>query len=150
MDSASACARKAVARSFAPVGAKGANGLPSELRFGFPASARLKRRADFQKVYQHGFRIAGQHVVFFVARGQGRFGVTASRKVGSAVRRSRSKRRLRELYRLHRAELPAGVWDVVANARWSCATAPWHELERDFAKLCAARRTQHGAAERRG
>jgi ribonuclease P protein component len=150
MDSVSACARKADAMSFAPVAAKGANGLPSELRYGFPASARLKRRVDFQKVYQHGFRVAGQHVVFFVTRGQGRFGVTASRKVGSAVRRSRSKRRLRELYRLHRADLPAGQWDVVANARRSCATAPWHELERDFARLCAAQWVQRGTPERRG
>lgn len=115
-----------------PVGARGANGLPSEHRFRFPASKRLKRRADFQKVYRHGRRVTGKHVVFFLIQGEGRFGVTASRKVGSAVRRSRCKRRLRELYRLHRHVMAQGPWDVVVNARASCATAPWHELEHDF------------------
>jgi ribonuclease P protein component len=62
----------------------------------------------------------------------GRFGVTASRRVGGAVVRSRCKRRLRELYRLHRPELAGMAVDMVANARVSCASAPWLELERDF------------------
>ncbi len=50
----------------------------------------------------------GRHVVVFLMRAEndeGRFGVTASRRVGGAVVRSRCKRRLRELYRFHRRGL---------------------------------------------
>ena len=62
----------------------------------------------------------------------GRLGVTASRRVGGAVVRSRCKRRLRELYRAHRAEFSAAALDVVLNARRSTASAPWVELEKDY------------------
>ena len=75
---------------------------------------------------------------------EGKFGVTASRRVGSAVVRSRSKRRLRELYRLHRHEF-LGL-DAVANARSSTASAPWEELEQDF--LVSARRAIEIASRR--
>ncbi|MBD3854992.1 MAG: ribonuclease P protein component [Acidobacteria bacterium] len=107
----------------------------SEQRFHFPAKARLKRRADFQRVYKDGARAAGRHVVVFLMRAEaheGRFGVTASRRVGGAVVRSRCKRRLRELYRTHRHEFDGFPADTVINARRSCASVPWSELEQDF------------------
>jgi len=69
---------------------------------------------------------------------EGRFGVTASRKVGNAVVRTRSKRRLRELYRHRRASSIVASVDLVANARRSCARAPWSSLEKDF-DLCLER-----------
>ena len=65
-------------------------------------------------------------------RQHGRFGVTASRKVGGAVVRSRCKRRLRELYRLHNREFEGCAVDMVVNARQSVSQAPWNELEHDF------------------
>jgi ribonuclease P protein component len=73
-------------------------------------------------------------MVLFAVRteGESRFGVTASRKVGNAVIRARSKRRLRELYRLRRPTELTDALDLVANARRSCARAPWRVLVRDF------------------
>ena len=68
--------------------AKAGSGLPSERSEGFPARFRLKRRADFQKVYSHGDRVTGRYVVLFVMRAErtvGRFGVTVTRRIGSAV-----------------------------------------------------------------
>lgn len=124
-----------VVRSFRRAGEKVASGLPSEPRLGFPASARLKRRADYQKVYKHGVRVIGRHVVLFFLQSPGRggrFGVTATRKIGGAVVRNRAKRRLRELYRLRRRDGAGLACDIVANARRSSATAPWAELEKDF------------------
>jgi ribonuclease P protein component len=79
--------------------------------------------------------------VLFVMRaeeGDGRFGVTASRRIGGAVERARAKRRLRELYRLSRSHLADAAYDVVANARKSCVKAPWGELQREFSR-CLAR-----------
>ena len=86
-------------------------------------------------MYRDGVRVPGRHVVVFLMRADvrlGRFGVTASRRAGGAVVRSRCKRRLRELYRIHRKELDCAAVDIVINARRSCATAPWAELEREF------------------
>ena len=124
-----------VVRSFRRADAKVASGLPSERRLDFPASARIKRRADYQKVYKHGVRVTGRHVVLFILLSRervGRFGVTASRRVGGAVVRNRAKRRLRELYRLYLRDRSGSAHDIVANARRSSATAPWMELEEDF------------------
>jgi ribonuclease P protein component len=61
-----------------------------------------------------------------------RLGVTASRRLGSAVVRSRCKRRLRELYRRHRAELAGLNADIVLNARRGCDEAAWGELEDEY------------------
>lgn len=74
-------------------------------------------------------------MVLFAVRtddGTSRFGVTASRKVGNAVRRARSKRRLRELWRHRQAESVLESLDLVVNARRSCARVAWRVLERDF------------------
>ena len=134
--------------SSARVAAGGASGLLSERRFRFPAKARLKQRADFQRVYRDGARAVGRHVVVFLMRAdahEGRFGVTASRRVGNAVVRSRCKRRLRELYRTHRQELDEFPADMVVNARGSCASVPWTELERDF--LACVHRAVNKAAQ---
>jgi len=123
--------------------------LLSERRLHFPAKARLKRRADFQRVYRDGVRASGRHVVVFLMRvdaHDGRFGVTASRRVGGAVVRARCKRRLRELYRIHRHEFAGFPVDTVVNARHSCASAPWAELERDF--LTSVRRALKQAEQR--
>jgi ribonuclease P protein component len=135
MGSGCACVPREAARSSARAAARGASGLLSERRHQFPVTVRLRKRADFQRVYREGVRVSGRHVVVFLmpADGRhGRFGVTASRKVGGAVVRSRCKRRLRELYRIHGRELKGRAVDIVANARKSVGLAPWVELEADF------------------
>jgi ribonuclease P protein component len=71
--------------------------------------------------------------------------VTASRRVGGAVARSRCKRRLRELYRIHQHVFEGSPADVVVNARSSSAIAPWKELERDF--LATVQRALKTAAQ---
>lgn len=73
-------------------------------------------------------------MVFFALKtdGEGRLGVTASRKIGNAVVRSRCRRRLRELYRLHQWQHPLPIVDLVVNARHSCPSASWAALETDF------------------
>jgi ribonuclease P protein component len=60
--------------------------------------------------------------------------VITSRKVGSAVERTRTRRRLREIFRLHRGGLPPGLWMVVvarraaAVANFSALRGEWREL----------------------
>jgi ribonuclease P protein component len=146
------CDPRAVVRSFVRDDARVVSGLPSEGRRGYPAYLRLKQRADFQRVYRRGVRVTGRYLVLFLMPTDGhtgRFGVTASRRVGGAVVRSRCKRRLRELYRLHREVLGGREFDMVANARNGCATAPWDGLERDFLH-CLRRGLDSAATARLG
>lgn len=79
--------------------------------------------------------------------GSSRFGVTATRKIGNAVIRSRAKRRLRELYRLRQSTNVIETMDLVANARRSCVRVPWQILERDF-NYCLARLSERMSADR--
>ena len=51
-----------------------------------------------------------------------RFGWSIKKALGTAVRRNRIRRRLREILRLHRQEIAPG-WDIVIHPRSSAATA---------------------------
>lgn len=60
-----------------------------------------------------------------------------SRKFGGAVARNRMKRRLREIFRNHRAMLPAGL-DVVVNVRQGAGAKPFATIEREFSEQMRA------------
>ena len=68
--------------------------------------------------------------------GENRVGFTVTVKLGHAVVRNRIRRRLREIYRLHEAALPAG-WDIVAVARTRAVEASYAELEKYFLRAAA-------------
>ena len=57
--------------------------------------------------------------------------MTASKKVGKAVRRNVVKRRVREVFRQHKHELPPNV-DLVVVARPTAAEASAAELEKQW------------------
>lgn len=63
-----------------------------------------------------------------------RCGVITSRKVGTAVERVRTRRRLREIFRLHRGLLPAGLWLVVV-ARRAAVAVPFSALAGEWRAL---------------
>jgi ribonuclease P protein component len=65
-----------------------------------------------------------------------RFAFVAGRHIGSAVRRNRVKRRLREIVRLRLADVEAG-WDCMLIARPAAAEASFAELERAVVQLFA-------------
>lgn len=79
------------------------------------------------------------------AAGQGRLGLTATRKVGCAVVRNRARRLLREAFRRH-PEAFAG-WDIVVNVRASAARRGARHLEEELLALAARARK---ALARRG
>jgi ribonuclease P protein component len=98
------------------------------------------RTADFRLVYDHGFRVSGPlFAAFCRARETGfddgpRLGLTVPRAVGKAVVRNRIKRRLREVFRLHRSKL-APKWDIVLNPRRAALEAEFTALERELGKV---------------
>lgn len=82
-----------------------------------PASLRLKHRFDFLRIQRDGGRAQTPHFVLLVTGGAGqRVGITVTKKVGNAVARNRIKRVVREVFRLHRRELPDGC-DLVLIAK---------------------------------
>jgi ribonuclease P protein component len=95
------------------------------LDFSFPKEARLRTRAEFLRVYEHGKRIEGRFMTVFILPSDKplqRVGITATKKaIGKAHDRNRAKRLLRETFRLSKAELDTVEtrYDMVLNARRS-------------------------------
>ena len=95
------------------------------LSFDFPKEARLRKRAEFLRVYEQGTRIEGRYMTVFILPnrlGRHRAGITATRKaIGKAHDRNRAKRLLRETFRLSCIELGNFEMksDWVLNARRS-------------------------------
>lgn len=86
---------------------------------GAPAG-RLKKRRDFLRTAARGKRAARPGLVLQAAPGQEgclRVGFTVTKKVGNAVVRNRTKRRLREAARLTLPTLHAQGWDLVLIGR---------------------------------
>ncbi len=79
---------------------------------------RLRRRADFQRVYDQGTRLHGRFMTLVVlpnALEVTRLGIVATRKLGGAVRRNRAKRLVREVFR--RCRIATGLDVIVAPRR---------------------------------
>jgi len=88
---------------------------------GAPTSAnRVRKRAEFLEIQGQGARVNGDCLVFIVKRRpEGaplRLGITASRKIGGAVQRSRARRLIREAFRAVFSELPSAL-DIVVIVR---------------------------------
>ena len=91
---------------------------------------RIRKKSDFASLYRDGGRFRGRYFTL-IFRGNGlghsRLAVVASRKVGSAVVRSRIKRRFRELFRRNKALLGAPL-DLIVVSRPEAGEAAWPEL----------------------
>jgi ribonuclease P protein component len=87
--------------------------------FSFLKPERLLKRSDFVKLNRAGKRFHATHFVV-IAKKNGldmtRMGVTVGKKVGNAVIRNRTKRLMREFFRLNKPRLPVG-YDFVFVAK---------------------------------
>lgn len=98
----------------------------------------LKKNSDFRRLYAKGRQVVLPTLVIYLRRrgsGESRVGFTVSTKLGHAVLRNRIRRRLREIYRLHKDELCPGA-DMVVVARSRSAEASYRTLEREFLAAC--------------
>jgi ribonuclease P protein component len=91
----------------------------------------LKAHKEFGLVYNRGKSAHSRScVVFYLPKnGEKKIGYTASKKVGNAVIRNRSKRRLRVLWRENQDTLQDGHYVFVAKA--SLHQIPFNTLQKD-------------------
>jgi ribonuclease P protein component len=66
--------------------------------------------------------------------GASRFGISVKKALGGAVVRNRIRRRLREILRRNRTEIPAG-WDIVIHPKATVARAEFAPLETELVRL---------------
>jgi ribonuclease P protein component len=101
----------------------------------FRPNEHVRRRADFEQIYESGARVSGRFMTVFASATReptARLGIAATRKIGGAVVRNRAKRLVRELFRHHK---PAESLDVVVVPRREFLDAPYSTLEREFSLL---------------
>ena len=101
----------------------------------FRPDERIRRRPEFQRVYELGARIHSRYATLFVLPNRlavGRLGIAVTRKLGGAVQRNRAKRLIREVFRRNKI---APGFDVVVIPRRELLDATLSALEADYRAL---------------
>ena len=97
---------------------------------------RLTRRAEFLRVAKSGRKAAVHGLVLQALprddTGPARLGFTVTKKVGNAVIRNRTRRRLREAARLLLREQPVQGMDLVLIGRDNTRARPFADLMDDL------------------
>jgi ribonuclease P protein component len=106
-----------------------------------PEPQRLKRRADFLRVAAKG-RKAPVHGLVLQAlvrgdAGPARVGFTVTKKIGNAVARNRTRRRLKEAARLLLRGQALPAVDLVLIGRDATGKRPFADLIEDFRRALA-------------
>jgi ribonuclease P protein component len=100
-------------------------------------SRRITAR-DFATIFAARRRASDSHLLLYGAANSlphTRFGLSVSRKLGSAVRRTAIKRRLREAFRLSQHDLPGGLDLVLIPQRETARSAGVIDYRRSLVEL---------------
>lgn len=109
--------------------------------FGFPVQLRLRKPAEFKKVFADPFRSTDKYFTVLAISNKhnySRLGLAIAKKnIKQAVKRNKIKRSVRENFRLQQHQL--GNLDIVVLARREAAMASQHvlrlSLERHWLRL---------------
>ena len=99
-------------------------------------SMSLKKNHIFRKLYSSK-GVANSYFVLYARpnrSGSNRIGITVSKKLGHAVVRNRTRRRIREIYRLNEDKFLPG-WDIVVVARTKAVFADFESLTSAYLHL---------------
>ena len=97
----------------------------------------IKQNHEFRRLYSKGKSAVCPCLAVYCRRnrfGKNRLGLTVGTKLGKAVIRNRTRRRIREAYRTNEARFAPG-WDIVVVARVKAAHVSYRELERSLLRL---------------
>jgi ribonuclease P protein component len=114
-------------------------------------STRLRKHAEYQRVYQASRRHTSASMSYFYCvrksgeppAEQPRIGLTTPRALGGAVVRNRIRRRMREAVRMHVRELPQRV-DLVLHPRKQVLEMDFSRLEQEVSRIFVAVAAQGG------
>ena len=99
-------------------------------------SSALKLNHIFQRLY-HSKGVADGYLVLYARKnrtGTNRVGITVGKKLGKAHIRNRTRRRIREVYRLNEERFQPG-WDIVVVARSKSVDAEFSRLTKSYLAL---------------
>ena len=91
----------------------------------------------FQRLYSKGTSCSDRNIVIYFLPNRlmiNRLGITVSKKTGGAVLRNRTKRLMKESYRLNESQVKSG-YDIVLVARRNIVNADFHAINASFLKL---------------
>ena len=97
----------------------------------------LKLNHVFRRLYGRGKSAVNPCLALYCRKnnlGYSRLGITVGVKVGKAVVRNRTRRRIREAYRLHESQFLPG-YDLVVVARVKAGHSRYREIERSLLSL---------------
>jgi ribonuclease P protein component len=98
-----------------------------------PPARRIRRRSEYQRVFDAGRRAHGRYMTIIAAPAEGpltRLGIVASKKIGGAVARNRAKRLIRQVFRTETG--PASASDLVVIAKVAAVSVGAPEVASDF------------------
>ena len=99
-------------------------------------SSSLKLNHIFRRLYRTSGQADGL-LVLYARRNRtesNRVGITVGKKLGKAHIRNRTRRRIREVYRLNEEKFLPG-WDIVVVARGRAVEAPFDKLTESYLSL---------------
>jgi ribonuclease P protein component len=119
--------------------------------FAFTYAERLHIRKDFNKVFRNGLRLENKKIkILAYKRNDGknlrRLGLVTSKKVGSAVVRNRTKRRLREIFRTNKYLLEPGL-DLIFISKPRTPLLDYNNLKEVVLDLLKSAKFVHGRAQ---
>ena len=92
----------------------------------------IKSNRDFVKIYREGKSYVNKLLVMYavpsLTGGEGRIGISVSKKVGNSVVRHRVKRLIRESYRLNYKRFQNG-YDIIVIARNTAKDKGYSDIE---------------------
>ena len=97
----------------------------------------LKQNHLFRRLYSKGKSAVEPCLALYCRKnrlGYSRLGITVGVKLGKAVVRNRTRRRIREAYRLHEGRFLCG-YDLVVVARVRAGHSRYREIERSLLAL---------------
>ena len=99
-------------------------------------SSSLKLNHIFRRLY-HTNGFANGYLVLYARKNRtdsNRVGITVGKKLGKAHIRNRTRRRIREVYRLNEEKFLPG-WDIVVVARSRAVEAPFDKVTKSYLSL---------------